>query len=136
MLLAGLFFDGLLAVVTSSPETVETCRDTTLPVDPRFSSTRNPQSVNFVRDYHMRTTRATCPPLQILAGTDARGFNSYLDATEFTSPEVGQPQDALESVIEMIRMWHNRRDGGIKYFIADASESVHDLGRTAESLRT
>jgi len=47
----------------------------------------------------------------------AKGFNSILH---------GRNEEKVEDVVEEIQALHGRKDGEIKYFVADVSESGHD----------
>ena len=54
----------------------------------------------------------------------SRGFNLILH---------GRDEGKVKRVAEEIQALHNRKDGKIKYFIADASESGHDFESIAKS---
>ena len=53
----------------------------------------------------------------------AKGFNLILH---------GRNEEKIKKVVEEIQALHSRKDGEIKYFVADASESGHDFESIAK----
>lgn len=76
------------------------------------------------------------PPYAVITGsTDGigRGLAKALYAKGFNLILHGRNEEKMKKVVDEIRALHNRKDGDIRYFIADASEPSHDFESIAKN---